>query len=115
MGIPGSFQPSKHMKITINYRTITHLMMSFILYILSVHLHQSVTWSQPGQVSRGAGLDFADKLSSSIPLAMQMKSIATLSFDQKTKPWSQLDFHPSASVKEGNRLEGLGRISRCFA
>ncbi len=73
-------------------------MVGFNLHILPVHLHHPVSWSEPGQVSRGAGLHFADELSPFVPLTVQVKPIAVLSFVQETEPGSQLALHPSASI-----------------
>lgn len=73
-------------------------MVGFVLHILPVHLHHPVSRSQPRQVSRGAGLHFADELTAFIPLTVQVKPIAALSFGQVTDPGSQLTLHPSASI-----------------
>lgn len=89
-------------------------MVGFVLHILPVHLHHSVPWSQPGQVSRGAGLHFADELSAFIPLTVQVKAIAALSFGQETDPGSQLALHPSASIDGKQVSQSLRRINRCL-
>lgn len=77
-------------------------MVAFVLHILPVHLHHPVSWSQPGQIRRGAGLHFADELSAFIPLTVQVKPIAALSLGQETEPGSQLALHPSASKEQVN-------------
>lgn len=88
---------------------MTHLLMGFVLNILPVHLHHPVPWPQPGHVSRGAGLHFADERSAFIP---QVKPIA-LYFGQETEPRSQLTLHPSQSIGESRSMR-LRRINRCF-
>jgi len=80
---------------------ITYLMVGFFLHILTVHLHQPVFWSQPALVSRGARLHFADELSASVPLAVQVEAIAALSSGQETEPGSELALHPGASTGGG--------------
>lgn len=79
--------------------------MFFVLHILTVHLHHPVSWSQPAQLGAGAGLHFADELSASVPLALQVKPVSARPFRQETQPRSQLTLHRRASK------EGRGRIS----
>lgn len=64
--------------------------MRLSLHVLSVHLHHPVAGSETGQVSGGARLDLADVLRSSVALAVQMKSVSTISFSQITQPWTEL-------------------------
>lgn len=89
-------------------------MVCFHLHILPVHLHQSVSWSQPGHLSRGAGLHFADKLSAFVPLTVQVKSISALTFGQETEPGSELVLHPSASI-DGKRANVSQESKQAFA
>lgn len=91
-------------KISI-YLTITYFIVFFVLHVLTVHLHHPVSWSQPAQLGAGAGLHFADELSASVPLALQVKPVSARPFRQETQPRSQLTLHRRASK------EGRGRIS----
>lgn len=84
--------------------------MGLHLHILSVHLHHPVSRSQPGPVSRGAGLHFADKLPPFVPLSVQMKPIPALSFAQETEPGPQLALHPASADGSAS----LSRLKRCL-
>lgn len=79
--------------------SVHHLVVAFVLHIFPVHLHHTVPWSQPGHVSRGAGLHFADVLPASVALTVQVKAIAAVAFSQETEPWSHLALHPSTSIQ----------------
>lgn len=78
---------------------VTHLIVAFVLHILPVHLHQSVSVAQPGKVSRGVGLHFSDELSASVALPVQVEPIAALPYGQEAEPGSQLALH-STQTKE---------------
>lgn len=80
-------------------------MVAFVLHILPVHLHHPVSRSQPAQVRRGAGLHFADELSSFIPLPVQVEPIPALSFGQETESGSQLALHPSHANRGGKQVK----------
>lgn len=83
-------------------------MMGSVLHILPVHLHHPVSRSEPGQVRGGAGLHFADKLPTSVPLTVQVKAITKFSLNQKAESGSQLDLHREG--ESGSKC--LGGINR---
>lgn len=80
-------------------------MVWFLLHILPVHLHHPVSWSQPGEISRGARLHFADELSTFVPFTVQVKAIAALSYGEETEPGSQLTLHPGAVNTEEKQVK----------
>lgn len=99
----------------------THLVVGFILNVLAVNLHNTVSGQQAAVISRRAGLYFADELAAFVALAVQVKAVAAIPFGEETEPGSQLGLHQSRKAgqwkkkKERKRKKRGQRLSEEYA